>query len=66
MKTAVEWIEERLFLSMQEELKPLKGFFVVAKEIEKKQIADAYDISKKRYEGNGEDYYNYFINDYSE
>lgn len=41
MKTAIEWLEERLNLSIGDELKPLRGFFVIAKEIEKKQIEEA-------------------------
>ena len=41
-QTAVEWLEERLTLSLGDELKPLRGFFVIAKEMEKEQIMDAY------------------------
>lgn len=72
MKTAVQWLEERLIISMPEELKPLRGLFVIAKEMEKKQITDAYDISgirsviNDKQQGDGQDYYNYLINDYSE
>jgi hypothetical protein len=66
MKTAVEWLEERLNLSIGDELKPLRGFFVIAKEMEKKQIENAFDISKYGDVGTGEDYYNYLINDFSE
>ena len=43
MKTAVEWLEEILNLSIGDELKPLRGFFVIAKEIEKKQIEEAIE-----------------------
>ena len=39
--TAVEWIEERLTLSLGDEIKDLRGFFVIAKEMEKQQIKDA-------------------------
>jgi hypothetical protein len=59
-QTAVEWLQERLLLSLSDELKCLNGFFVIAKEMEKEQIIDAFD------EGNpngfilkdGEQYYN--------
>jgi hypothetical protein len=40
--TAVEWLQERLFLSLSDELKCLNGFFVIAKEMEKEQIIDAF------------------------
>jgi hypothetical protein len=42
MQTAVEYLEERLILSFGDELTPLRGFFVIAKEMEKKQITDAW------------------------
>jgi hypothetical protein len=35
--TAVEWLQERLLLSLSDELKSLNGFFVIAKEMEKEQ-----------------------------
>ena len=41
--TAVDWLEERLNLSFGDELKPLRGFFVIAKEMEKEQKIDAYN-----------------------
>ena len=66
MKTAVEFLEERLILSFGDELTPLRGFFVIAKEMEKKQITNAFDISKYGDIGTGDDYYNYLINDFSE
>ena len=43
MKTAIEWLEERLNLSIGDELKPLRGFFVIAKEMEKEQIEEAIE-----------------------
>ena len=43
MKTAVEWLEDRLTISFGDELKPLIGFFVIAKEMEKKQIEEAIE-----------------------
>ena len=59
-QTAVEWLQEKLLISLSDELKCLNGFFVIAKEMEKEQIKDAFD------EGNpngfiikcGEQYYN--------
>jgi hypothetical protein len=41
-QTAVEWLHQRLLLSLSDELKSLNGFFVIAKEIEKEQIKHAY------------------------
>jgi len=38
MKTAVEWLEERLTLSFGDDIKPLRGFFVIAKEMEIEQM----------------------------
>ena len=57
---AVEWLQEKLLIYLSDELKCLNGFFVIAKEMEKEQIIDAFD------EGNsngfiikcGEQYYN--------
>ena len=40
-QTAVEWLQEKLLISLSDELKCLNGFFVIAKEMEKKQIIDA-------------------------
>ena len=40
-QTSVDWLEERLNLSFGDELKPLRGFFVIAKEMERQQIKDA-------------------------
>jgi hypothetical protein len=39
-QTAVEWLEERLTLSFGDELKSVRGFFVIAKEMEKEQMVD--------------------------
>jgi len=41
-QTAVEWLQERLLLSLSDELKSLNGFFVIAKEMEKEQITEAF------------------------
>jgi len=43
MKTAVEYLEERLNLSLGNELKSLRCFFVIAKEMEKSQIEEAIE-----------------------
>ena len=60
-QTAVEWLEERLTLSLGDELKPLRGFFVLAKEMEKERIEKAYKYARahwSREDGNAERYYN--------
>ena len=36
-QTAVEWLQEKLLISLSDELKCLNGFFVIAKEMEKEQ-----------------------------
>jgi hypothetical protein len=40
-QTAVELLEEKLKISFGNDMKPLRGFFVIAKEMEKKQIINA-------------------------
>lgn len=42
MQTSIEWLEEKLKVSFSEELNPLRGFFVIAKEMHKAEIAEAY------------------------
>jgi NADH:ubiquinone oxidoreductase subunit 3 (subunit A) len=42
-QSPVEWLEEKLKISFGDEIKPLRGFFVQAKEMEKEQILDAYE-----------------------
>jgi hypothetical protein len=37
-QTAVDWLEEILTLSCGDELKSVRGFFVIAKEMEKEQM----------------------------
>jgi hypothetical protein len=55
-QTAVEWLQERLLLSLSDELKSLNGFFVIAKEMEKEQniiteeTSDGYHTFKELYE----------------
>lgn len=73
MKTALEWFIEKL---EDEQLIFNHGLVErwkqQAKEMEKQQIIDAYNISGMRsvlydeQQGDGEDYYNYLINDISE
>jgi hypothetical protein len=73
MKTALEWFIEKL---EEEQLIFNHGLVEMwkqqAKEMEKQQIINAYNISGMRsvlydeQQGDGEDYYNYFINDISE
>ena len=41
-QTAVEFLEKQLTLALGDELKDLRGLFVVAKEMEKEQTVDAY------------------------
>jgi hypothetical protein len=66
MKTAVEYLEEAIRISNKDTFNDLAETIIIAKEMEKIQITNAYDISKKGDNGTGEDYYNYLINDYSE
>jgi hypothetical protein len=73
MKTALDWFIEKL---EEEQLIFNHGLVEMwkqqAKEMEKQQIINAYNISGMRsvlydeQQGDGEDYYNYFINDISE
>jgi hypothetical protein len=41
-QTSVEWLENQLTLALGDELKDLRGLFVVAKEMHEKEIKDAY------------------------
>ena len=43
MQTSIEWLEEKLKVSFSEELNPLRGFFVIAKEMHKEEIIDSYN-----------------------
>jgi len=40
--TSVEWLENQLTLALGDELKDLRGLFVVAKEMHEKEIKDSY------------------------
>ena len=42
MKTAIEWLEEKLKESLGEDFDPIRGYFVMAKEMEKEQITEAF------------------------
>ena len=77
MKTAVEWLIEQISESSFEGITYLNvsvknEILEMAKKIEKGQITNAYDIAGMKsvlYDENqedGEDYYNYLINDFSE
>lgn len=46
MKTAVEFLEELLTLSFGDDIKPLRGFFVIAKEMEKEQMMNIADNTR--------------------
>jgi hypothetical protein len=64
-QTAVEYLQERLLLSLSDELKSLNGFFVIAKEMEKEQIMYDYiagmefiAVDPNKYVEDAEQYYN--------
>jgi len=42
MKTAIEWLEEKLKESLGEDFDPVRGYFVMAKEMEIEQITEAF------------------------
>ena len=63
--TAVEWLEEKIKLSLGDEFQYLVGFFTLASEMEKEQIIDAYVegcrdsiLDESRDKTRSEDYYN--------
>lgn len=43
--TSIEWLEEKLAISFGNELTPLRGFFVQAKEMHKQEIVNTYIIA---------------------
>jgi hypothetical protein len=64
-QTAVGLLEEKLKISFGNDMKPLRVFFVIAKEMEKEQIIEAYQQGVTDEHGDtitftteGEDYYN--------
>jgi hypothetical protein len=42
MKTSIEWLEEKLKESLGEDFDPVRGYFVMAKEMEIEQIRRAF------------------------
>jgi len=43
MKTAIEWLEEKLKESLGEDFDAVRGYFVMAKDVEQIQITNAFD-----------------------
>lgn len=41
-KSSIEWLEERLTLSFGDDIKSLRGFFVIAKEMHKDELDESY------------------------
>jgi len=56
-QTAVEWLQEALSLTFEQEMK-FEGLFQQAKEMENQQIIDAFDLGYDEYLKSGEQYYN--------
>jgi hypothetical protein len=46
MKTAVQWLEEKLKESLGEDFDAVRGYFVMAKDVEQIQITDAYQSDR--------------------
>ena len=58
MKTAVEWLHEKLATSQLEDMqKNINLWFKEAKEMEKQQIINAWELEGDEYVRNGKDYY---------
>jgi len=57
MKTAVQWLEEKLKESLGEDFDPVRGYFVMAKEMEKEQKVEDWQLGYDACE---------FHNDYDE
>lgn len=67
-KTAVDYIHQQLLLAFGDELKSLRGLFVIAKEVEEKQIKNAWlsawkdsmlkPLSDEHYKELADEYYN--------
>ena len=58
-QTAVEWLHEKLAKSELKDMQTnINVWFKQAKEMEKEQIIDAYDVQWVEIIENGEDYYN--------
>ena len=66
-QTAVEWLQERLLLSLSDELKSLNGFFVIAKEMEKEQHKETWFASTSQFDNSEEmTYEKRFVEYYNE
>jgi hypothetical protein len=67
-KTAVAYLHQQLLLAFGDELKDLRGLFVIAKEVEEKQIKNAWlsawkdsmvnPLSDEHYKELADEYYN--------
>jgi hypothetical protein len=61
-QTSVEWLENQLTLALGDELKDLRGLFVVANEMHEQQIRNAYntgwDNAENYAEVSTDQYYN--------
>lgn len=51
--TAVEWLEERMKISLGDEFKQLAGFFVLAKETEREQHGRTWNAAIQAHEDRG-------------
>jgi hypothetical protein len=56
--TAVEWLQEKFTNSNADFINWAEEYFEQAKEIEKQQIIDAYDVTWDANIKDGKDYYN--------
>jgi hypothetical protein len=59
-KTIVDYLHQQLLLAFGDELKDLRGLFVIAKEVEEKQLKDAWNngVLAKTFEKTFSQYYN--------
>jgi hypothetical protein len=62
MKTAIEWLEEKMKDNLGEEFNSIRGYFVMAKDVEKIQITNAYQSD--RFPCSEQDAEQYFIDTY--
>ena len=52
-QSAVEFLEKQLTLALGDELKSLRGLFVVAKEMDKQQHGQTWDAAIKAHDNRG-------------
>ena len=52
-QTGVEYLEKQLTLALGDELKSLRGLFVVAKEMDKQQHGQTWDAAIKAHDDRG-------------